>query len=107
MGLISLMPQEKDVKRLMETMQHYEQEENWILYLWKKEDEYVGIVGMVIEGPIATIQHITVIPSYRGEGVGLEMIQELRELGKYPIIQSNEETDSFIQKCIPIVKEVE
>lgn len=36
MGLLSLMPQEKDIKRLMETIQHYEQNENWTLYLWKK-----------------------------------------------------------------------
>lgn len=106
MGLISLMPQEKDVKRLMETIQHYEQDDNWVLYLWKKSDEYVGIVGVLTEDAIATIQHITVIPSHRGEGVAREMLQELRDLG-YKEIQSNEEIRPFIEKCIPIIKEAD
>ncbi|MEK4629321.1 MAG: GNAT family N-acetyltransferase [Solibacillus sp.] len=106
MGLLSLMPQEKDIKRLMETIQHYEQNENWTLYLWKKGEEYVGSVGLVEENNIATIQHITVIPSYRGEGVALEMLQELREHG-YEQILANEETKTFVEKCIPILKEVD
>lgn len=106
MGLISLMPQEKDIKRLMETIQQYDQNENWILYLWKKNDEYVGTVGVVEDNNVATIQHITVIPSYRGEGVAIEMLQELKELG-YAEIQANDETNAFIQKCIPILKEVD
>ncbi|MEK4228907.1 GNAT family N-acetyltransferase [Solibacillus sp. FSL H8-0538] len=106
MGLISLMPQEKDLKRLMETIQQYEQEDNWVLYLWKKDEEYVGIVGVLADDANATIQHITVIPSYRGEGVAIEMLQELRELG-YKVIKPNEETEPFIQKCIPILKEAD
>lgn len=106
MGLISLMPQGKDIKLLMETIQQYEQNENWTLYLWKKDDEYVGTVGILEENAVATVQHITVIPSYRGEGVALEMLQELRELG-YEDIQANEVTESFVQKCIPILKETD
>ena len=107
MGLLSFMPQEKDVKRLMETIQQYEQQENWMLYLWKKGEEYVGIVGVLAEETVATIQHITVIPSYRGEGVALEMLQELRDLGLFTEIKPNEETEPFIQKCMPIIKEAE
>lgn len=106
MGLLSLMPQEKEIKRLMETIQHYEQNDNWTLYLWKKDDEYVGTVGLVEEGSIATIQHITVIPSYRGEGVALEMLQEIQGIG-YETIQANEVTETFIKKCIPILKEAD
>ena len=107
MGLLSFMPQEKDVKRLMETIQQYEQQENWMLYLWKRGEEYVGIVGVLVEETVATIQHITVIPSYRGEGVALKMLQELCELGLFTEIKPNEETEPFIQKCIPIIKEAE
>ena len=102
MGLLSLMPQEKEIKRLMETIQHYEQDENWTLYLWKKDDEYVGAVGIVEENNTAIIQHITVIPSYRGEGVALKMIQKLQEIG-YETIQATDETNPFVQKCIPII----
>ena len=107
MGLLSFMPQEKDIKRLMETIQQYEQQENWMLYLWKRGEEYVGIVGVLVEETVATIQHITVIPSYRGEGVGLKMLQELCDLGLFTEIKANEETEPFIQKCMPIIKEAE
>jgi len=107
MGLLSFMPQEKDIKRLMETIQQYEQQENWMLYLWKRGEEYVGIVGVLVEETVATIQHITVIPSYRGEGVALKMLQELCELGLFTEIKPNEETEPFVQKCMPIIKEAE
>lgn len=106
MGLISLMPQEKDIKRLMETIHQYEQNENWTLFLWKKGDEYVGSVGIAAENDIATIQHITVIPSYRGEGVAMAMLRQLQEMG-YKNIQPNEDTSAFVQKCITILKEVD
>ena len=107
MGLLSFMPQEKDIKRLMETVQQYEQQDNWMLYLWKRGDEYVGIVGVLVEETVATIQHITVIPSHRGEGIALKMVQELCDLGLFTEIKPNEETEPFVQKCIPIIKEAE
>ena len=106
MGLISLMPQEKDIKRLMETIHHYEQNENWTLFLWKKGEEYVGAVGIAVENDTTTIQHITVIPSYRGEGVALTMLRQLQEMG-FKNIQPNEDTSAFVQKCITILKEAD
>lgn len=107
MGLLSFMPQEKDIKRLMETVQQYEQQDNCMLYLWKRGEEYVGIVGVLVEETVATIQHITVIPSHRGEGIALKMLQELCDLGLFTEIKPNEETEPFVQKCIPIIKEAE
>lgn len=107
MGLISFMPQEKDVKRLMETIHQYENDENWILYLWKVEEEYVGAVGVHAVGDVATVQHITVVPSYRGEGVAQEMLQELRSVGGFSVLQSTEEIEPFFEKCIQTLKEAE
>ncbi|MGM9951476.1 MAG: GNAT family N-acetyltransferase [Lysinibacillus sp.] len=105
MGLLSFMPQEKDVKRLMETIQQYEQLDNWLLYLWKKDEEYVGIIGVKIEEEVAIIQHITVVPSYRGEGVAVKMLQELCDLKLFTKVKATEETEPFLQKCMPIIKE--
>lgn len=68
MGLLSFMPNEKDVKKLQQTMKTYETDDQWQLYLWKKEDkeDIVGVVGIQLkEGNIAEIQHICVNPSYR------------------------------------------
>ncbi|HBT73243.1 MAG TPA: N-acetyltransferase [Lysinibacillus sp.] len=101
MGLLSFMPNEKDVKKLTETIHSYENDDNWVLYLWKKNDEYVGIVGLVIdEHNTATIQHVSVIPSYRGEGVATEMLQEVAELGQYESVRATDATRSLVQKCI-------
>ncbi|MGE8034408.1 GNAT family N-acetyltransferase [Lysinibacillus sp. NPDC093692] len=101
MGLLSFMPNEKDIKKLKETIHSYENDNNWVLYLWKKNDEYVGIVGLVTHNDnIATIQHVSVIPSYRGEGVAKEMLQEVAELGQYESVLATEETRNIVHKCI-------
>lgn len=102
MGLLSFMPNEKDIKKLTETIHTYEQDDNWSLYLWKKDDEYIGLVGVKVVDSIATIQHVSVIPSYRGEGIAREMLQELNEQGIYKNILANEEIKEFVRKCIPI-----
>ena len=105
MGLLSFMPNEKDIKKLTETIQSYETDENWILYLWKKNDEYIGIVGIVLDHDTATIQHVSVVPSYRGEGVATEMLKQVVELGRYDNVQGTDETRGFIQKCINCTSE--
>lgn len=107
MGLLSFMPQEKDVKRLMETIHAYEEEDNWHLYLWKKDEEYIGIVGVLEEDSVAIIQHITVVPSYRGEGVAIAMLKELLKTSQFKELKANEETQPFIEKCLPIVEEAD
>lgn len=100
MGLLSFMPNEKDIKKLTETIQSYETDDNWILYLWKKNDEYVGIVGLVVDNGSAIIQHVSVVPSYRGEGVAKQMLREVAELGQYENVRATDETKGFVQKCI-------
>lgn len=107
MGLLSFMPNEKDIKKLTETIHTYEQDDNWSLYLWKKDEEYIGLVGVKVVDSIATIQHVSVIPSYRGEGIAREMLQELNEQGIYKNILANEEIKEFVRKCIPIEEEVD
>lgn len=106
MGLLSFMPNEKDIKKLTETIHSYENNDNWILYLWKKNDEYVGIVGLVTDdNNIATIQHVSVVPSYRGEGVAKEMLQEVAELGQFESVRATDETRKFVRKCINCMDE--
>lgn len=106
MGLLSFMPNEKDIKKLTETIHSYENNDNWVLYLLKKNDEYVGIVGLVTDdNNIATIQHVSVVPSYRGEGVAKEMLQEVAELGQFESVRATDETRKFVRKCINCMDE--
>ena len=46
MGLLSYMPSEKNVKKLQETIHTYETDANWQLYLLKKDEDFIGIIGI-------------------------------------------------------------
>ena len=105
MGLLSFMPEQKELKKLLETMQCYEQCEDWQLYLYKKDDVYIGAIGVRIEDTKAVIQHITVIPSYRGEGVGTEMVAELCKLNTFTEVRAMDDQQPFIQKCKSLLTE--
>lgn len=105
MGLLSFMPEHKEVKKLMDTIQNYDQHDDWQLYLWKKNDEYVGAIGVKVEDKTAIIQHITVIPSYRGEGVGKEMVSELCDLDDVDHVLAIDEVQPYLEKCMKLLQE--
>lgn len=46
MGLLSFMPNEKDVKQLQQTMKDYETDTDRQLFLWKEDEDIVGCVGV-------------------------------------------------------------
>lgn len=99
MGLLSFMPEEKDVKKLLGTIDEYEMNEDWQLYLWKEED-ILGAIGVKFDGDDAIVQHITVNPSHRNQGIGRQMVDALRnQLDDKYIICSNDETEPFIEIC--------
>ncbi|MBM7569775.1 GNAT family N-acetyltransferase [Aquibacillus albus] len=99
MGLLSFMPEEKDVKKLQHTIKEYETNPNWFLFLWKEED-ILGAIGLQLEDDTITIQHITVNPSHRNMGIGTKMVHAVKELykDKYQVC-SNENTKNFLDKC--------
>ncbi|RWR15277.1 GNAT family N-acetyltransferase [Siminovitchia fortis] len=99
MGLLSFMPNEKDLKKLQQTMKQYEEGENWQLYLWKAEDDIIGLVGAIIEEDTIRIQHICVTPSHRHEGIGQSMVKALKQLHADKKLCPNEDTSAFFEKC--------
>jgi riboflavin biosynthesis RibT protein len=99
MGLLSFMPQEKDVKKLIETIHQYEKDSNWQLYLWKKEEDLVGIIGIQVFGEEAFIHHISVSPSHRGEGIGTEMVQKLSSSLGTISLKPTADIKLFFEKC--------
>ncbi|WP_226034635.1 GNAT family N-acetyltransferase [Aquibacillus saliphilus] len=100
MGLLSFMPEEKDVKKLQHTIKEYDLNPNWHLYLWKEED-ILGAVGVYFETEdCAVIQHITVNPSHRNSGIGKKMVQAVKELYKDRAdVKPDEFTKAFLEKC--------
>lgn len=75
MGLLSFMPEEKNLKVLQQTIRIYENEDDWQLYLWKCEEDYIGLVGVEKQPEHWVVRHITVDPSHRGEGIGRHMLE--------------------------------
>lgn len=98
MGLLSFMPSEKDLKKLQNTIKLYEEDENWQLYLYKEED-IIGAIGVKIKENIAELRHISVNPSFRGQGKGTAMLKALvNQLGNKEI-KPTEYTLEFFEKC--------
>ncbi len=97
MGLLSFMPSEKDLKRLQGTIKLYEEDQDWQLYLYK-EDDIIGAIGVKIKGNEAELRHISVNPSYRGQGKGKAMLNALRnQLGNIKI-KPSENTLEFFER---------
>ncbi|MGV3263303.1 GNAT family N-acetyltransferase [Cytobacillus pseudoceanisediminis] len=99
MGLLSFMPNEKDLKRLQQTMKQYESEENWQLFLWKEDEDIIGLVGVTSRDQTMEIQHISVNPSHRHQGIGKTMIKALDELYPGKTLTATDETEAFLNKC--------
>lgn len=52
-------------------MKEYEQNEHWQLYLWKQEEDIIGIVGIsMLDKSLIEVQHVSVNPSHRQQGIG-------------------------------------
>lgn len=99
MGLLSFMPTEKELKKLQQTMKMYETDEDWQLFLWKEED-IIGLIGVVYkEDDKVEVQHISVNPSHRHEGVGKNMMKSLKKLHKNKQVCPNSHTAAFFKKC--------
>jgi riboflavin biosynthesis RibT protein len=99
MGLLSFMPTEKELKKLQQTMKQYETDDEWQLFLWKEED-IIGLIGVVNEQDCLVIQHVSVNPSHRHHGIGKEMVNALKEMYPGKGFKPNEATAPFIDKCI-------
>lgn len=100
MGLLAYMPKERNVKQLKKTMDLYNERPDWQLFLWKAECGYIGAIGIHMEDDKSfTVQHISVIPSFRGEGIGQKMVTRVeRALGSRSA-RPCAETKAFMMKC--------
>ncbi|MGD7045481.1 GNAT family N-acetyltransferase [Jeotgalibacillus proteolyticus] len=99
MGLMSFMPTEKDIKQLQLSMKMYEEDKANRLFLWKEED-IIGLVGIKAEEDKILVQHISVSPSHRNEGIGKKMISTLREMHPDKRFESTDYTERFLSKCM-------
>jgi len=99
MGLLSYMPGGLSVKMLQETIHVYETDDVWQLYLWKKDEDIIGLIGIEIAEDTYTVHHISINPSFRNEGIGEEMVLKLQQQFPEKECRSMDETEAFLQKC--------
>lgn len=100
MGLLSFVPGEENLKQLQQTISQYEKDKDWQLFLWKDED-ITGIVGIrILDEETAELQHVSVNPSHRGQGLGKKMVQALIDLldHRYKLVP-NKRTRDFFEQC--------
>ncbi|WLD91882.1 GNAT family N-acetyltransferase [Alkalihalobacillus sp. AL-G] len=100
MGLLSFMPNEKDLKKLQQTIKQYETEDDQQLFLWKEEEDIIGIIGLQMLEGVAELQHVSVNPSHRHQGIGRKMLEAVKRIIKdeYTLI-ANDVTHSFYERC--------
>lgn len=100
MGLLSYMPNVKEIKRLQEIIDRYENDEDWELFLYKHKDDIIGVIGIHhLENDDAELCHVCVNPSYRAEGIGKQMVNLIVKKVKGHIFPT-EETKSFFLSCM-------
>lgn len=99
MGLLSFMPKERAVKTLLQTMQQYKLAPDWQFYLWKYQENIVGLIGVEVKKDYFTVLHASVNPSHRGEGIGRFMVEEIHRLMPDHKMRATKETESFLLNC--------
>jgi riboflavin biosynthesis RibT protein len=99
MGLLSFMPNEKDLKKLQQTMKQYEEDENLQLFLWKAGEDIIGLMGVSMNEDSAIIQHISVNPSHRQQGIGKSMVKALSDIYPNKKLVPNGDTEAFLSRC--------
>lgn len=99
MGLLSFMPKERELKKLQQTMHIYEENPDWQLYLWKKGEDFVGLLGIEVQEEYFIIHHVSVNPSHRGEGIGRAMVEKIQQMMQGKEMQATEDTQPFLEKC--------
>ncbi|GAA0458662.1 GNAT family N-acetyltransferase [Alkalibacillus silvisoli] len=99
MGLLSFMPDEKEVKKLQTTIKEYETNDKWQLFLWKDED-VLGALGIRFEDETMVVQHISVTPSHRNQGIGNDMVKALKDQFEEQYhICGDDKTKDFFDQC--------
>lgn len=100
MGLLSFMPNEKDLQQLRFTMKEYETDEKHQLFLWREEEDIIGLIGiMFVDEQTIEIRHISVNPSHRKQGIGKCMVHAVKQNYAEKNVVPSAETTAFIQNC--------
>lgn len=102
MGLLSFVQKEKGVQQLKATLGAYKEDASQTLYLWKEGEDFIGVIGVREEDTNCFIQHVSVSPSHRNNGVGHEMIKHIQKKYANSNVIGEEDIVEFCEKCLSL-----
>lgn len=99
MGLLSFHRKLKDQQHLLKEIDTYEQNPQFQLYCFycNGNENVQGVVGIELAEDGIILHDISLNPSYRGEGLGFEMLTELQALYPEQVITGTKMTAPFLQ----------
>lgn len=99
MGLLSFIPDLKEISHLKAELKWYASEKERSLFLWKNGDgDFIGVIGVEASDDILMIRHIAVTPTERNEGVSFQMLDALTELYQNCKLMGSFDTSKLITK---------
>lgn len=99
MGLLSFIPDLKDLTNLTNEMALYQKDEDHVLYLWKNQaNDFSGVVGVEVADKYIVVRQISLIPSERGEGHAMEVLDELHKLYAKHTMMGSFDTTKLVAK---------
>ncbi|KRM08269.1 MAG: GNAT family N-acetyltransferase [Liquorilactobacillus ghanensis] len=99
MGLLSFIPDLKELSHLKAELQWYQGEENRVLFLWKNQNgDFTGVIGVEITADILMVRHIAVSPAERNEGISFQMLDALDQSYQNRKMMGSMETAGLISK---------
>lgn len=101
LGFLSFHAKMKQYGPLLKELDWYEQQEHFHLYFWAPDDskKIQGIVGVSDEKEGLLVLHdISISPSFRGEGYGFLVLDEVNELYPDRALYGTVATTPFLSK---------
>lgn len=97
--LLSCMPCVQDVSGQRKTLQQYEENPDWQLYLCQAGNEFIGLIGIDLQEHTFCVHHICVDPAFRNEGIGNFMVEQVQQLHEPLALCTSSDTKEFLAKC--------
>ena len=80
MGLLSFIPDLKDVGHLKTELKMYTEDDSHALYLYKHHHDFVGVVGVELSADFVLVRHLSFSPNFRDEATAFAALAELTKL---------------------------
>ncbi|GEK04872.1 N-acetyltransferase [Schleiferilactobacillus harbinensis] len=100
MGLLSFVPDLKPLDHLQTEMALYQNDPEYLLYLWRPADsqDFAGVVGIQRSQDIILVRHISLMPSERGSHQTFMIFDELAKLYPHQKLMGTFETTPLLVK---------